>query len=222
MLVVDGMELSTDGVATSSLTILVTILRKTLESLGSNDFLLWVPCHTGRWSRGRPRYKKFRFPTSAANLGFRLLIHGQRLLKGIYDYEISQLCSLFRNLLASAPDDTTDFCIIDGISWFANFACRGDISTVTENLRDFVDELRRENQDGTVANLKILITGPNASRSAIEWYNPDFHMIIAKDIGGNGQISNTIAHADRLLNHQQDSVESRAVAGINGYYSGVS
>jgi len=67
-----------------------------------------------------------------------------------------------------------------------------------ENPRDMVDELRQENQDGTLVNLKILVTSPKASRSVNEWSNPDFHIMPTKT-GGNGQtfdIMHTITRTD--------------------------
>ena len=196
MLIVDGMELSTDTFATSPMTFLVALLTQSLESLPDA-----VPITFFCRFRAKPGDELEGAQGMMRSLVSQLLLQNwdfdcgfidEDFLEHIYNYEISRLCGLFRNLLTSAPDITTVFCIIDGISWFENASRRDDICMVMKNLVDLVDELRQESYVGTSVNLKILVTSPIASRSASEWCNSDFHLVMPQEAEGNGQALNVL------------------------------
>lgn len=229
MLIVDGMELSTNSLATSPLTFLVALLMKALEGLpGAVPITFFCGFHAtpGDGLEGaQGMMRSIIFQLLLQNWDFDCAFIEEGFLKQVLDYEISQLCGLFRNLLTSAPDNTTIFCIIDGVSWFENPGRRNDICTVMENLQELVEELRQESQGGSLVNLKILVTSPKASGSANEWGDQDSRLIMPMETGGNGQtfnIMHTIAHTDGLLNHPQDGVSSWAVADPNDYSTSIS
>lgn len=138
MLIVDGMELLTNTLATSPLTFLVTLLRQALKGLpGAVTVTFFCGIHATpgdglEGAQGITRSLVSQILLQDWDFNFDFIDEG--FLKHIYDYKIPQLCSLFRNLLTSAPDNTTVSCIIDGISWFENPGRRHDICTVMESL----------------------------------------------------------------------------------------
>ena len=229
MLVVDGMEPSGNTAETSPLTFLDVLLTMTIEDLpGAVSIKFFCGLHAkpeDNLEGAQGIIRSFLFQLLIQPWTFDCGFIDENFLSQIKNYDLCQLCGLFRDLVTSAPDNTTVFCIIDGISWFENDDRRDGICTVMASLRDMVNELRWENQEGILVDLKLLVTSPVASRSANEWCDPYFRLFMPRDTGGNGQTFNIMhmnAYAHRLINEtQQDESDSWAVATRSVYESNV-
>ncbi len=103
MLVVGGMELSTNTVATSPLTFPVALLTQALEGLpGAVWITFFCGIHAtpgGGLEGAQGIMRSFIFQILLQNLNFNCAFIEEGFLKQIFDYEISQLCALFPNLL---------------------------------------------------------------------------------------------------------------------------
>lgn len=207
MLVVDGMEMATTTSAKSSMTYFSALLTQALDTLPEAipfTFLCGlhaVPGNDLEGAQGIMRCFLSQLLLQGWVFDFNFIDHNS--LNRIRNYNLAELCKLFRNLLAFAPDRTTIFCIIDGISRFENEGRCDDVCTVMTCLRQIVDELQRE--DSTM-NLKILVTSPNASRSAKSWAYEEDILVMQSDVRNNGRGFNMLhmtAQINRLMAAEQ-------------------